>query len=265
MLEMKYLRLALVEDLFRYKKQGFELDAFPGYTNDQWGIKAHNRPWIEEVGGFSSGQKIIEVGGAYSLFPHYLQSKYSLEAWIADDFGISSGESIWSRWGNPDELPQKYPNINYVFQQFGVFSNSYPDHYFDRVFSVSTLEHIPVKNRLNVIKDMNRCLSKNGLQLHTIDVSIPSIKGCLLYSLTDKISWLEKIVTQLGSDIRRWVNLFKDSGVEVKCSIPSPIQLLDRSILVESSDVVYRFYPPNDKPKRYIPFASLLVVIQKNK
>ncbi|MEO0339959.1 MAG: DUF882 domain-containing protein, partial [Bacteroidota bacterium] len=26
---------------------GFELDAFPGYTNDQWGIKAHNRPWIE--------------------------------------------------------------------------------------------------------------------------------------------------------------------------------------------------------------------------
>ena len=153
--------------------------------------------------------------------------------------------------------------MNYVFQQFGVFSSSYPDHYFDRVLSVSTLEHIPVKNRLNVIKDMNRCLSKNGLQLHTIDVSIPSIKSCLLYSFTDKISWLEKIVTQLGSDIRRWVNLFKDSGVEIKCSMPSPIQLLDRSILVESSDVVYRFYPPNNKPKRYIPFASLLVIIQK--
>jgi hypothetical protein len=72
MLVLNFAGIAKIEELFRYKYQRFQLDAFPGYTDDQWGIKAHNRPWIEEAGKFTKGMKIIEVGGAYSLLPKYL-------------------------------------------------------------------------------------------------------------------------------------------------------------------------------------------------
>lgn len=95
---------AKISELFRYKENGFQLETFPGYTHDQWGIKAHNRPWIEEVGNFSKGQKILEIGGAYSLLPKYLTEKYNLEAWVGDDFGLPSKEQIWSRWGDPGKL-----------------------------------------------------------------------------------------------------------------------------------------------------------------
>ncbi len=254
---------AKISDLFRYKNQNFQLETFPGYTTDQWGIKAHNRPWIEDVGQFGKGQKILEVGGAYSLLPKYLADKYDLEAWVGDDFGLKENEQIWSRWGDPFELPKKYPNVNYVFENFGTFSQQYPDLYFDRIFTVSTLEHIPFKNRLSVLKDMHRCLKPGGLQLHSIDIPIKSVRNILITSLGDKYPLIRKIYKKALSETTSWINLLQDSGVEVSIHIPNSLQLLDRQIVVESPDVVYRFVPPNNAPKPYVTAASLLLIIKR--
>lgn len=262
MLVLTSCTLATVEQLFRYKKKGFQLEEFPGYTHDQWGIKAHNRPWIDEVGKFAKGQKIIEVGGAYSLLPKYLSEKYELEVWIGDDFGMSTGESNWSRWGDPYQLPYKYPSIKYVFERFGCYSKNYPDQYFDRILSVSTLEHIPYQKRLDVFKDMNRCLKPGGMQLHTIDIGKTSLKKCLLFSITDKFPVISKLSRRGISEIRRWIKLIEDSGTRIETFVPNSISLLNSAILVESPDVVYRFYPPNNEAKPYQPNASLLLIIE---
>jgi hypothetical protein len=260
MLALTHASIATVEELFRYKKQDFKLEDFPGYTLDQWGIKAHNRPWVEEVGKFAMGQKIIEVGGAYSLFPKYLSEKYDLEAWIGDDFGISTAESLWSRWGNPNELPKKYHSIKYVFEPFGCYSKKYPDKYFDRIFSISTLEHIPFHDRLNVFKDMNRCLKHGGMQLHTIDISF-NLKKSIFNILTDSFPILNNLNHKF-SEIRSWIKIMKNSGIKISTTVPNSIFLLKKSILVESPDVVYRFYPPMNEPKPYNPSASLLLIIE---
>lgn len=259
-MELTYADLAKIEELFTYKSKGFKLEEFPGYSDDQWGIKAHNRPWIEEAGNFAKGQKIIEVGGAYSLLPKYLAEKYDLEAWIGDDFGMTDNEQIWSRWGNPLDLPQKYPMVKYVFEPFGKFSEKYPDAYFDRIFSVSTMEHIPHENLVNVFKDMHRCLKPDGMQLHTIDVQIAHPFSMFLLSFFDKIPILNR---KYFSEIKKWKDIIKSSGVNIAVQMPNPMQLLERSTLVESPDVVYRFYPPNDSPKPYNPGASLLLIIKK--
>jgi hypothetical protein len=261
MLSFKYISLATIDELFRYKHNGFRLDPFPGYTDDQWGIKAHNRPWIEDRGDFSEGQKIIEVGGAFSLLPKYLAEKYALEAWIGDDFGMSDESPLWSRWGNPLDLVNKHPEIHYVFKNFGKFLPDYPDQYFDRIFSVSTLEHIPEDQILDVLKDMHRCLRLNGLELHTIDIKIHSLRKILVHSAADKIPRLSSFVPFLGSEIRGWMNKFRESGVRLNIEPPNTAELLKRSILVESPDVIYRFYPPMNEPKNYRPAASLLVII----
>lgn len=254
MLVLTHASLATIDELFRYKHQQFRLPDFPGYTPDQWGIKAHNRPWIEEKGNFSKSQRIIEVGGAYSLLVHYLSEKYKLEAWIGDDFGGSDQEtSAWQRWGNPYDLPRQYPSIKYVFEPFGIFSSNYPDRYFDRILSVSTLEHIPCNNRLPVLKDMNRCLKQGGMQLHTIDIKTRIAPREIIKSVIRGKSY---------SEIKSWIQLFRNSGVKVSTSIPGLSSLLKRQILVESPDVVYRFYPPNNAPKPYYPGASLLLIIE---
>ncbi len=254
--------LARVAELFRYKSQGFKLEDFPGYTPDQWGIKAHNRPWIEEAGRFAKGQKIIEVGAGYSLLPKYLAEKYELEAWIGDDFGMASGEPIWSRWANPLDLPSRCPSVKYVFERFGTFSPKYPDAYFDRILTVSTLEHVPYHHRLAVSKDMHRCLKPGGRQLHSIDIPTMTCKRTLIAALIDRFPVLNKLAGMYSSEIRSWIETLKASGVRIAVSVPNPIQLMDRRILVESPDVVYRFYPPNNAPKPYRPSASLLLIIE---
>jgi len=261
MLYLKHISLATIDELFQYKKKGFNLAPFPGYSDDQWGIKAHNRPWIEEKGFFSEGQKIIEVGGGYSLLPEYLAERYSLEAWIGDDFGMSTDSSIWSRWGNPHDLVIKYPDVNYVFKNFGIFSTDFPDNYFDRIFTVSTLEHIPDNQILMVLMDMHRCLQPGGLELHTIDINIPTTRKTLFHSVTDRVPLLTSVFPSLRSEIANWVFKFRESGVKVGVNYPNSAKLLKRSTLVESADVVFRFYPPNNEPKKYSPAASLLVII----
>jgi hypothetical protein len=261
MLILTHASLATVDQLFQYKHSNYKLDDFPGYTNDQWGIKAHNRPWIESAGNFSSGQTVIEVGGGYSLFPKYLHEKYRVESWIGDDFGSVSGDSIWSRWGDPKALPFKYPSTKYVFEPFGKYSTKYPDQYFDRVFSISTLEHIPFQSRLDVFKDMNRVLRQGGRQLHTIDIST-NWKKLLVSSFFHVCPIIKNIHLKVQSEIRSWVRLIKNSGVIVDTPIPNPIKCFDRKILVETPDVVYRFYPPNNEPSEYRPSASLLLIIE---
>jgi SAM-dependent methyltransferase len=267
-LRLKSASLATMEQLFRYKEQGFTLRdfPFPGYTDDQWGVKAHNRPWIEEAGRFGAGQRIIEVGGAYSLLPKYLAQKYQLEGWIGDDFGGYTQEtSMWARWGNPRELPAKHPELTYVFEPFGKYSPNYPDQHFDRIFSVSTLEHIPREVRLDVFKDMNRCLKPGGRQIHSIDITTTSLKKILFYSATDYLpKFLCRLHSKAMSEIRHWIDIVRQSGIHIDCSVPKSIQLLDRMLLVESPDVIYRFYPPNDQSKEYRPNASLLLVIEKD-
>lgn len=262
MLVLTHATLATVDELFRYKSQGFKLEDFPGYTPDQWGIKAHNRAWIEEAGQFARGQRVIEVGGAYSLLPKYLAEKYDLESWIGDDFGIASEETIWSRWGDPLVLPSKHPSVRYVFERFGTFSTAYPDSYFDRIFTVSTLEHIPYDSRVAVLKDMHRCLRSGGRQLHTIDVPTLLPKPAILAAIKDRFPIRSVLAECRSSGIRGWIELIRASGVRITASVPNPIQLLDRRVLVESADVIYRFYPPNNAPKPYSPSASLLLIIE---
>lgn len=263
MIKIIHASLATVEELFQFKHIGQDLPSFPGYTKDQWGIKAHNRPWIEFNGDFQKGQKIIEVGGAYSTLPKYLGKKYDLENWIGDDFGKYNSESLWSRWGEPTELIKRNPETKYIFEPFGRFSDNYPDNYFDKIFSVSTLEHIPIEYRLNVFKDMNRCMKKGGLQLHTIDIPVPNVKSGLYHAFGDKYKFLRKLSSRFNSEISSWINIMRGSGIAIDKKIPNTLNLFNRRNLAESYDVVYSFYPPINSPKSYDAAASLLVIIKK--
>jgi len=262
MLEMTKASLATIDELFRFKALGFELPPFPGYSANQWGIKAHNRPWIVEQGDWQRGQRVLEVGGAYSRLPEWLGTEFGVEPWIADDFGGSDSDDLWSRWGNPQELPAEHPTVNYVFENFGKRSPSFPDAHFDRIFTVSTLEHIPLSQRVGVLRDINRCTADGGRQLHSIDINVPSPAKIIAASVAEGAHLGALLRSRYQDGMASWFNSFRRSGVKISARMPSTLQLLDRNTLCEAPAVVYEYWPPKNQPKVYAPAASLLVVIE---
>jgi len=107
------------------------------------------------------GSRILDVGGGISRLLSYFSQQY--ECWNIDKLeGIGNG-------------PKGIGNRNYklVKDYMGNFNEELPDNYFDLVFSVSALEHVPQEDSVffqNIIDDINRVLRPGGYSLHLFDI-----------------------------------------------------------------------------------------------
>ena len=105
--------------------------------------------------------KILEVGGADSRILGYFKNKY--ECWNIDKLeGLGFGLT-----------DVKNSDYKLVRDYMGTFNKELPDNYFDLVFSISALEHVPnddPKILKDVSDDINRVLKPGGLSLHCFDV-----------------------------------------------------------------------------------------------
>ncbi len=113
------------------------------------------------LGGLS-GARVCEVGGGNSrVLPKLVASN---ECWNLDKF---EGQG-----GGPSVVAER-PGIRLSRVFIGEFSPEIPDDYFDVVFSVSVVEHIPSNVYADAIRDCVRVLKKGGRLLHAIDVYLP--------------------------------------------------------------------------------------------
>ena len=278
--EMQYWDWARVSHVYSYHKERVH--------GAEWGIKGHNRPWVTKHGQWKAGIKFLDIGAGFSDLPSYLVERYGMEGWVADDFGMSAGETLWSRWGDPRELPKKYPKVKYVFKCVGQSDawDQFPKAYFDRIYSISTLEHVPKPDLPGVFSHMVAMLKPGGIMLHTIDIPFDISFERLIPSHSGKYPLLEGILSllwQLAGDWNitkmclgskyypvtssGWAHFIKKhlpvtSGRENIKSTSFLSLVLDKDILIEPINIVYHFYPPNEAPKRYRRNASLLLKLK---
>jgi hypothetical protein len=144
--------------------------------------------WKKEI-------KVLDVGAAYSPLPIYLQKTFGCEVWAADDFGATIGDDYWKRGRLPLEHIKNNPEVKYVLERLGDSKkSSLPSGYFDVVYSLSALEHVPTYLIPAVWKHMDSLLKPGGDMMHGIDLSFPSNGGvsklfsCLIFD------WLHAVV-----------------------------------------------------------------------
>lgn len=115
------------------------------------------------LSNFPRGARILEVGGGYSriieAFRHYF------ECWNLDKFAGN---------GNGPTVPKVVPGTHLVMDYLGNFNGELPDNYFDCVFSISTLEHVPEEQTVfnNIVDDIQRVLCPGGYSVHCFDIVI---------------------------------------------------------------------------------------------
>lgn len=108
------------------------------------------------------GSRILDIGGGDSRILNYFYRDY--ECWNIDPLR-----------GEGNGLQQLDPRGRYklVRDYIGNFNPELPDHYFDFVFSISALEHVPQDDPAlfeKIRDDIDRVLKPNGYSLHCFDV-----------------------------------------------------------------------------------------------
>lgn len=109
------------------------------------------------------GSKIAEVGGGVSRLLKKMSDEY--ECWNIDKLeGVGNGPKAVN-----------LPNVRMVRDYVGNFNTELPDNYFDMVFSISVLEHVPQDDERffkRIVYDIQRILKSGGLSFHLFDVVV---------------------------------------------------------------------------------------------
>lgn len=125
-------------------------------------LKGIQDAWVLSLLSGKSGLKIAEVGGGRSRILQSL-NKEGNECWNIDKFeGVGAG---------PKGVPEM-AGIKVVPLYLGGFDETLPSNYFDVVFSISVVEHVPNANLDNFFADCCRILKPGGILIHAIDLYI---------------------------------------------------------------------------------------------
>jgi SAM-dependent methyltransferase len=179
---MKYqieeVSFADLDRLYRYQ--------IDGVYGTEFGIKGFDYPWLLTSHQWKKETKVLDIGCAYSPFPIHLQKTYGCEVWAADDFGVTVGDDFWKRGSSPEKFIREHPEVKYVLERLGDPSkSSLPTGYFDVIYSLSVLEHVPSEIMPAVWRHMDSLLKPGGEMMHAVDLLFPSNGGVrkLLFSL----------------------------------------------------------------------------------
>jgi ubiquinone/menaquinone biosynthesis C-methylase UbiE len=147
------------------------------------------------------GDKILDLGCGNGRFFELLEDKDI--NYIGVDF---SGKLI-------EIARKKYPGTK--FQTADALDLSFPNNYFDKIYSVAVLHHIPSKQlRLQFLKEARRILKPNGLLILTVwkPKSKKDWSLFLKYTTLKLIGKLERrdVFQPWGKKMERYFHLFSE-------------------------------------------------------
>ena len=182
---------------------------------DHWS-RLWEYPWAALSADLKKGMRVLDVGSGGSVFPHFLAAQ-GCEVHSADPsldegtrltigkkkrLGLSLG--IATGWGLPPKVRNSAFAVAYVPDS--VQDLTYPDRYFDRVFCLSVMEHIPETEWPQCMRQMTRVLRGGGRLVMTLDMGTPN------------------------ADARQYEKLFTEASLTLVGSIdyPVPISMEDK-------------------------------------
>jgi 2-polyprenyl-3-methyl-5-hydroxy-6-metoxy-1,4-benzoquinol methylase len=131
-------------------------------------------PWAFDAGRLLPGMRVVEIGGGLSGF------QFALDRHGCSVVNVDPGMSQVG-WPCDQERIQMLNRIfaahvelrNTTIQQACLVECS-----FDRAFSISVIEHLPRQEAVETMRQVHRCLKKDGLFILTIDLFLNTYPFC---------------------------------------------------------------------------------------
>lgn len=128
-------------------------------------LKDAQRPWALKsiLGQVPVGGKLLEIGAGDPHVAHWL-SLLGYEVWIIDPYdGSGNGPTDYEFYRT------HFPRIHFCRALFSDQLTAFEPGFFDAIYSISVLEHVPHAAFPGVIAGLRRFLKPGGLSLHALD------------------------------------------------------------------------------------------------
>jgi len=127
-------------------------------------------PWlINQIDDFDD-KLFLDIGAGVTPLPIYLAEKNS-HIFTLDPHPVvrnmNENPSDWNEWGFLD-----YSVINKNIQSLNINAENanFPENYFDYIYSISVIEHVPAETRREIWKKISQWIKPQGALLLTIDL-----------------------------------------------------------------------------------------------
>ena len=145
--------------------------------------------WMVAQSGVCRGRRVLDLGGASTIFAFYL-------AGMGCDVTVIDND-----WGNCGTVF----NTNYVSRKMGWHLKAlngdlagrlpFPDNYFDHIFSICVIEHLPSAVRRFMMSEVGRILKPGGIAGLTMDY-VPD-RDVLLSDKGLRFAYLDKLEREI--------------------------------------------------------------------
>ena len=150
---------------------------------DHWS-RMWEYPWAVLNADLQAGMRILDIGSGGSSFPLYLAMS-GYECYAADP-SLDQGKpkENWRRrflsflgiattWGFPKVAKKSKRSLPVRYCRDSIQKLSFPDDFFDRVFCLSVIEHIPQSEWSVCMEQLSRVVKSGGRLIVTLDMSTP--------------------------------------------------------------------------------------------
>jgi len=161
--------------------------------------------WLVVNTPLKRGDRVLDMGGAGSLFSNYLASRghevhtIDIEPALCAQAEATAEKMGWRVVARPMDMRRL----------------DYPDGHFHHVFSVCVFEHLPVSGRIETNREVRRVLRSGGTANYTFDYANPQAFGRL--DTPDDV--LRQFVEPSGLTLRG-SRTFQDNGLRYLDSPP---------------------------------------------
>lgn len=129
-------------------------------------LKDVQRPWaLKAVLGAAGGRRgrVLEIGAGQPVVADLLQ-RLGHEVWVADPYdGTGNGPTEYRRFRS------LYPALHLVPERFCPTTTLPAAEYFDCIYSISVLEHVPRTGLAEVMAGLRHFLRPDGITIHAVD------------------------------------------------------------------------------------------------